>query len=128
MTLEPARRGMVGAEGILDQSTLPRMHIKRVLIVSEPTRTIPRTDQEEHPKPRKPLFQLSFLAQKSTYGISPDRTAPGRGSTQIRIFFYFVFTQPGPSIFLMSILGRHAGPPRSLNSSPILYVSRVGHA
>ena len=74
--LEPARRGMVGAKGDL---SFPPMHRAQgaypnlkptssdcfcTLRMLRVPRTIPRSGQEQHRKSRKPLSQLSFLAQK----------------------------------------------------------------
>ena len=106
---------MVGAEGIswpihLAQGAYPNLKQPRsacswALCRSLVPRTTPRSDQKDHRKPRKPLSQLSFLAQKSTYGHSPVRTAPGwptsRSRTRVRYFFYFVFIHSrDPKFFL----------------------------
>ena len=106
---------MVGAEGIswpihLAQGAYPNLKqtssdCSWALCMSLVPRTTPRSDQEEYRKPSKPLSQLAFLAQKSTYGVSPVRTAPGwptsRSMTSIGHFFYFLFIHSRvPKIFL----------------------------
>ena len=89
-------------------------------------RTIHTSHQEAHRKPRKPLSQLSFLAQKSTYAGSGVRTVPGwptsRSMTSIGLFFYFVFIHSQvPKIFLGRFSAGSASP-SSLNSSPTRYI------
>ena len=90
-------------------------------------RTVPGSDQEQHRKPRKPLSQLSFLAQKSTYGVSNIRTAPGsptsRGMTSTGHFFYFVFMYSrDPKFFLDRFSADTRVPELSKQLSKTLYI------
>ena len=147
--LEPARRGMVGAEGDLflswihlAQDAYPKFRSTGsdcfwALCMLQVHRTVPGSDQEQHRKHRKPLSQLSFLAQKSTYGVSVLRTAPGwptsRSMTSIGHFFYFVFIHGRePKFFLGRFSADTRVPQVSKQLSKTLYiyiyVSRVGHA